>query len=68
MAIQIVYNILLFFFFFNIGLISNSLNGKVGGPIYTLTYGANYIQTYNSKIVATSVILINLTISTVHLY
>ena len=33
-----------------------------------LTYGANYIQKYNSKTVATSVIRINLTISTVHLH
>ena len=51
MAIQIVYNILcfsFFFFFFYIRLILNSLNSKVGGLIYTLTYGANYIQTYNS--------------------
>ena len=71
MAIQIVYNILcfsFFCFFFYIRLILNSLNSKVGGLIYTLTYGANYIQTYNSKIVETWVILINLTISTVHLY
>ena len=69
MAIHIGYNIFFFYFFFvYIRLISNSLNSKVGGPIYMLTYGANYIQKYNSKIVATSVILINLTISTVHLY
>ena len=69
MVIQIVYNILFFhFFFFYIRLISNSLNSKVRGPIYKLTYDANYIQTYNSKIVGTSVILINLIISTVHLY